>query len=154
MNAIRLMMVASPIVLAAWAMSYAGGVVVETSSGIYDPGDTVYFTISNETGYEIYFPKFPIYAVLDSAGYEVYPQNHIPTFEYWDPGYSEDYAWGQNYSGGPYVPEGVYYIETEWRRASAPQSGGVAADTFWIYDRSSVDPPLPATWGRMKALYR
>lgn len=133
----------------------AGEVTLEVAEEYYDMGDTVYFTITNETGLEVLFPHKPIYEIRDSTGYEVYPQIHQTVFVFWDPGHSETYGWGQEYPGGAQVPEGMYYTTASWDYAPGPLAYLFeVADTFYITDMSSVEPPAPSSWGRIKSLFR
>ena len=152
---IRIALLIPCVMAAATAPVVAGEVTLDVAKDYYDVGETVWFTIANETGLEVYFPHMPIYEIRDHTGTEIYPGIHSTVLVGFGPGQSETFSWEQVYSGGGQVPAGMYFVTADWYYAKEPPaSKSRIADVFYIVDMSGVEPPAPSSWGRIKGLFR
>lgn len=129
----------------------AADISIQTSSEVYEIGDTVYFSVANQALRTVTFARDPIYSISDSTGFVVYPADHNEADITWEPGHSETFAWLQTSAGGK-VPLGRYFVSVHYY----PGDAGPAvtrADTFRIVTTGcTVD--CATSWGHIKSLFR
>ena len=135
------------------AASGQGTVTLEASSDCYAVGDTVRFTLTNNTDSTIQMPHSPVWSVWDASGDTLV----YPALVFWvtvplGPDSSETYQWPQIDYHLNQVSQGPYWVEVTY----SPQlvhwnPNFTVTDSFYVGGASATEQ---STWGSIKSLYR
>jgi hypothetical protein len=130
------------------ASSGRGSVTLQTSASSYCSGDTVSFTLANDTDSSLWLIYAPPWSV-----HSVSPDSLIvPLYVYWlywsvGPDSSITYTWNQKDYHGNQVPQGSYYVKVSGSLGQQGQAVTVV-DTFSVTGASGA---VPTSWGGLKA---
>jgi len=125
-----------------------GTVTLDTSQSSYCSGDTVRFTLANDTDSSFWMNCAPPWSVRS-----VSPDSLVfPLYVYWlywsmAPDSSIVYTWDQKDYHGNQVPQGNYYVRVRGTLGMQGQSVTVV-DTFSVTGASDA---APTSWGSLKA---
>ena len=126
-------------------------VTLNTSQTCYASGDTVAFTLANNSDSVLWMNRMPVWSIRDvSADSLIYP-----LYVYWvyvslDTNESATYQWDQCDYHGNQVAAGTYLVKVSGTLGLAGP-GVTVADTF---DIGGASPVESETWGRLKSLWR
>lgn len=137
---------------AAIALDNPEDVTLEISQEIYEPGDSVFFTMTNHSKAHLMMGNRPPWHIHElGTGELVWPFGGCPSELYLYSGESLHWNWDQTQFGDP-VAEGLYYIQIGFQYGiSGPGPWDVVRDTFEI---TNQNPLKPASWGEIKALMK
>jgi hypothetical protein len=142
------------LVLAGLGAAFAQGTVtLEASSDCYAVGDTVRFTLTNNTDSTIYMPYSPVWSVWDaSADTLVYPYLVFWVTVPLGPDSSETYLWPQFDYHLNQVSQGPYWVEVTYSPQLVPWNpNSTVIDSFYVGGASATEP---GTWGSIKSMYK
>jgi len=121
---------------------------LDTSQSCYASGDTVSFTLANDSDSVLWVSHIPVWSIRDvSADSLVYP-----LFVFWgyvslDTSESAVYQWDQRDYHGTQVPAGTYLVKVGGTLGMLGPAVTVA-DTFDIGGASAT---IPDSWGNLKS---
>lgn len=132
----------------------ADDVTLVTSSGCYELGDTVSFTLTNNLDSTIYMPRSPVWTIYESASDSlVYPSVVLWIIVPLSGNSDATYTWPQTDHHGNAVAAGTYWVEVRYSPQMEPWVVSTVADTFDIKASCPSTAVDPATWGSIKRLF-
>ncbi len=133
------------------AISSRSDLTIETDATSYCSGDTVCFTITNNSDSTVWINNLPGWSVWDASADTLI----LPLYVFWamwsiDPDSSEIDCWTQIDYHLNQVPQGQYYVKIT---GTLGNGGGsvTAADTFNI---TGASPVAEESWSRFKTNWR
>jgi hypothetical protein len=126
-------------------------ITLSLSQPSYEVGDTVSFTLANQTEWVIQLPAWPPWRITDSLGVTLAPCGVVPIIVEFHPGRSDYWEWNQlTCWDGPQVPQGRYRLSVDYWSECCPGENFSVEAWFTI----GMVPVEPTTWGRVKAVFR
>jgi hypothetical protein len=123
-------------------------ITLNTSRACYASGDTVAFTLTNNSDSVFWVSHLPVWSIRDVAADSLV----YPLFVYWvfvslDTNQSATYQWNQRDYHGTQVPAGTYLVRVSGTLGKLGQAVTVA-DTF---DIGGASQTVPDSWGSVKS---